>query len=412
MENKRVPKIRFAGFTGDWEQRELGEVVDVIDGDRGKNYPKNNDFTTEGHTLFLSANNITRDGFSFEITQFISKEKSDSMGNGRVSLNDIILTSRGTIGNIALYGERLNTVFKHVRINSGMLILRTYKETDSMYIVQYLKSPIGTRQINLISFGSAQPQITKKDVKSYKLSLPQIKEQEKIGSFFRNIDETIALHQQELDTLKQTKQGLLEKVFSQEIRFTNENEENYPDWKKTALSEVLSIPKKEVDKDVSRNKLLTVKLHRKGVEGNQNTATLKIGSTNYYKRKAGQFIYGKQNFFNGAFDIIPDKYDGYLSSGDVPTLDIGNNKLSPLFLLYYVGRKSFYKRAEKYSSGTGSKRIHESTLLEIKIDLPKMEEQQKIGQFFKQLDDTIALHEQELETLKQTKKAFLQKMFV
>ena len=77
------PTIRFKGYTEDWEQRKLIDFVDVLDGDRGKNYPTSDDFDISGHTLFLNASNVTNDGFLFQDNQFITEEKSNSMGNGR-----------------------------------------------------------------------------------------------------------------------------------------------------------------------------------------------------------------------------------------------------------------------------------------------------------------------------------------
>ena len=134
--------------------------------------------------------------------------------------------------------------------------------------------------------------------------------------------------------------------------------------------------------------------------------------TNYYIRYAGDFIYGKQNFFNGAFGIIPDELDGYYSSIDIPSLSIDDNIVYPDYFLYYISREVFYRNTEKHASGTGSKRIHEDTLLGFELNLPSIQEQRKIGVFFKELSDTITLHQQKLEKLKQLKKAYLQQMFI
>lgn len=76
------PKIRFKGYEEDWEQRKLGDLVDVLDGDRGKNYPTSDDFDISGHTIFLNASNVTNNGFLFQDNQFITEEKSNNMGNG------------------------------------------------------------------------------------------------------------------------------------------------------------------------------------------------------------------------------------------------------------------------------------------------------------------------------------------
>ena len=209
----KIPELRFAGFADDWEERKLKDISEIIDGDRGKNYPSGDDFKNNGHTLFLSATNVTKQGFVFKKNQYITNLKSESLGNGKVKLNDIILTSRGSIGHIGFYDEKINEKIPQARINSGMLILRTDKFNIPNFIAQFLKSPLGIKQIKLISFGSAQPQLTKKDIKKFKIALPKIEEQQKIGSLLKQIDNTIALHQRKLDLLKEQKKGFLQKMF-------------------------------------------------------------------------------------------------------------------------------------------------------------------------------------------------------
>ncbi|MDV8932150.1 restriction endonuclease subunit S [Leuconostoc citreum] len=209
----KVPELRFSGFADDWEERKLEDAAEIIDGDRGKNYPSGDDFKNSGHTLFLSATNVTKQGFVFKENQYITKLKSELLGNGKVNLNDIILTSRGSIGHIGLYDERINENIPHARINSGMLILRTDKFNSPSFIAQFLKAPLGIKQIKLISFGSAQPQLTKKDIKKFKITLPKIEEQIKIGAFLKQLDHTITLHQRKLNLLKEQKKGFLQKMF-------------------------------------------------------------------------------------------------------------------------------------------------------------------------------------------------------
>ncbi|MFL2068466.1 MAG: restriction endonuclease subunit S [Leuconostoc mesenteroides] len=209
----KVPELRFSGFADDWEERKLKDISEIIDGDRGKNYPSGDDFKNNGHTLFLSATNVTKQGFVFKKNQYITNLKSESLGNGKVKLNDIILTSRGSIGHIGFYDEKINEKIPQARINSGMLILRTDKFNSPNFIAQFLKSSLGINQIKLISFGSAQPQLTKKDIKKFKIALPKIEEQQKIGSLLKQLDNTIALHQRKLDLLKEQKKGFLQKMF-------------------------------------------------------------------------------------------------------------------------------------------------------------------------------------------------------
>jgi len=149
--NEKTPAIRFKGFAGEWVEKRLDEFSDVLDGDRGHNYPNGDDLKSNGHTLFLSASNITKNGFKLNDKQFISLKKSLSMGNGKLEVDDIILTSRGSVGHVAWFNESIKEKVPFARINSGMLILRTRINIEPSVISQYLKSPIGQKKIDLIS---------------------------------------------------------------------------------------------------------------------------------------------------------------------------------------------------------------------------------------------------------------------
>ena len=211
---KHIPEIRFKDFTDAWEQRKLEDLVDVLDGDRGKNYPKEFDFDVQGHTLFLNAANVTNEGFSFKNNQYITEEKSNSMGNGRLVEDDVIITSRGSLGHIAWYNQVIQCVMPHVRINSGMLILRKRVDISMSYLQQFLRSYKGQSQISFISFGSAQPQLTKKDVQKINIIYPaNLKEQIKIETYFSTLDNLITLNKRKLERLQEEKKGLLQKIY-------------------------------------------------------------------------------------------------------------------------------------------------------------------------------------------------------
>ena len=213
---QKVPEIRFSGFTGDWEQRKLIDLVDVLDGDRGKNYPTSDDFDISGHTLFLNASNVTNDGFLFQDNQFITEEKSNSMGNGKLEEDDIVVTSRGSLGHIAWYNADISSFVPYARINSGMLILRNKEEIETEYLYHFMKSSKGQSQISFISFGSAQPQLTKKGVEDLEVILPTRRdEQVQLGHYFSNLDHLITLHQRKCDELQELKKYMLQNMFPQ-----------------------------------------------------------------------------------------------------------------------------------------------------------------------------------------------------
>ena len=215
----KYPELRFKGFTDPWEQRKLITIADVLDGDRGKNYPAESDFTASGHTLFLNASNVTKDGFSFVDNQYISEEKSDSMGNGKLQEDDIVVTSRGSLGHIAWYNDDIMRFIRHARINSGMLILRKKMALDSSYLYQFMKSHKGQEQISFISFGSAQPQLTKAGVEKLNIDLPNdLEEQTQIGSFFSQFDTLITLHQRKSEQEKQKEKALMQLLLTGIVR--------------------------------------------------------------------------------------------------------------------------------------------------------------------------------------------------
>ena len=183
-------KKRLPGFSDEWEEKNLGDIVKVIDGDRGANYPSNDELFDTGYCLFLSAKNVTKEGFRFRECTFITKEKYNLLSKGKLIRNDVILTTRGTVGNIAFFDN--SVLFDHIRINSGMVILRNesnYLDTTYLYII--LKSAIVQNQIDRIVFGSAQPQLTVKGINLFNIPFPPFSEQKAIAQFLTDMDAEI-----------------------------------------------------------------------------------------------------------------------------------------------------------------------------------------------------------------------------
>ena len=175
----------------DYEVKELGDIeIEVIDGDRGKNYPHQNELFEEGECVFLSANNVTSSGFKFDTVVYITAEKDRILRNGKLQRNDIVITTRGTVGNVALYDGTVP--FDNVRINSGMLIVRCKEGVDSRYLYDVLRSEAFLRQIKQIQTGTAQPQLPKSHFLKMTINLPAVRIQKKIASIIGDIDDKIA----------------------------------------------------------------------------------------------------------------------------------------------------------------------------------------------------------------------------
>ncbi len=180
------------------------------------------------------------------------------------------------------------------------------------------------------------------------------------------------------------------------------------EWKKVQLEDVLTESKIPVEND-DIHKRLTVKLHLGGIYKREVRATDKTGSTKYYTRKSGQFVYGKQNLHNGALGIIPDHLDEFQSSQDIPAFDISEN-VNKKWLYYYFSRENFYNNLEKISTGTGSKRIQPKELLKLNIYLPSIQEQQKIAAILSSVEEAIDKTEQIIEQTTKVKKGLMQQL--
>jgi type I restriction enzyme S subunit len=157
-----------------WRMGSLSDLVDVIDGDRGSNYPSIEEMNTSGFCLFLNAGNVTKIGFDFSETKFITKEKDNELRKGKLKRNDIVLTSRGTVGNVAFFSEAIT--FNDIRINSGMVIMRAKEFSEAaIFIYSMLRNSEIKKSIENYLSGSAQPQLPIKDLIKIPIFVPEKK---------------------------------------------------------------------------------------------------------------------------------------------------------------------------------------------------------------------------------------------
>lgn len=187
----------------------LGDLVDFIDGDRGKNYPTFDEFTSTGYCLFLNASNVTSTGFNFDNCMFVSEEKDILMNKGHLSPYDIVLTSRGTLGNVALYDKHIK--YENVRINSGMLIIRPKtKRLSPYFIYALLKSSYMKAAIERFKSGSAQPQLPIKDLQKITFEIPESDTVlVALDRQFLAVEESISINNNEIGNLKELSNVLL-----------------------------------------------------------------------------------------------------------------------------------------------------------------------------------------------------------
>ena len=412
-----VPKLRFKEFCGEWEDKRLGEIFKFMP---TNSFSRNDLNYIEGdiynihygdiHMIYPTITDAQKETFPY-----IKREKKlDVCSELLCEDGDVLLADASEdYDDIGKAIEIINVGDKKIVSGLHTIFMRDYKKIYANKFRGFMMNSNSVRkQIKVLAAGAKVLGISKSNIAKVKMPLPSLPEQTKIADFLSTVDDKIQNQQDKIIHLENIKKGFMQRIFSRKIRFKDDEGEEFSEWEEKKLHEFMIIPDKEKIDIIDNNKLLSVRLHLEGVEKNKNTSSLKLGSTIYYKRKSGQFIYGKQNFFNGAFGIIPKDLDGFLSSGDVPSLDIKKEKIIPQYLMYYMGRKCFYKAQEKLSAGTGSKRIHENTLLNIIIKTPCLKEQQKIADFLSSFDEKISIEKETLEHLKELKKGLLQQMFV
>lgn len=189
----------------------MTDVCYIIDGDRGKNYPTANDFYEDEHCLFLNAKNVTSNGFSFDSCMFITKEKDQSLRKGKLKRGDVVLTTRGTLGNLAYYTD--DVPYENIRINSGMVILRMHKSTvNEVFFIEQFKMLLDDIKAKIAS-GSAQPQLPISTMNKIVMIIPEISEQNQFADFVAQVDKSKLAIQQSLDELETLKKSLMQQYF-------------------------------------------------------------------------------------------------------------------------------------------------------------------------------------------------------
>lgn len=212
-------KSRFVEMFGDpivnslnIKEKPMTEVCEIIDGDRGKNYPTADEFLDEGYCLFLNAKNVTSSGFNFDTCMFITKEKDEALRKGKLSRGDVVLTTRGTLGNLAFFTEEVP--YEHIRINSGMVILRMKPDVvDEIYFIEQFKMMLIDIKTKIAS-GSAQPQLPISTMNKISVLIPEIEKQRQFADFAKQVDKSKLAVQKSLEQLEILKKSLMQAYFS------------------------------------------------------------------------------------------------------------------------------------------------------------------------------------------------------
>lgn len=389
-EERKAPVLRFKGFTDDWEQRKLGTAIKIIK-DKNKNQHSYRAFSISNIKGFIAQDEQFGKDNTYSKTD---KSTNYIVKPGMFAYNP----ARINVGSIAYQNQT-----EPVLVSSLYEIFQTNSKIDDSFLMNWFKTSLFNRQIKRLEEGGVRQYFFIDKMKETEIKLPSISEQNQISKLLQLVNKNLDLQQQKNADIINLKKAILDKIFSNS---------NIQKWRDIRLNKVLSIPVDEPKEVTNIDDIISVKLNTQGISKIPNRSTLKLGSTKYYVRHGGQFIFGKQNFFNGSMAIIPSEYDGKVSSKDVPSLNINKDIVMPYFLWLYLSRPSFYKKTERWATGTGSKRLHIKDLLSLKIYIPNKNEQLRICKLMRSLDTQILKSQKHLKELQSIKKFLLQNMFI
>ena len=421
--SKKSPQLRFEGFTDAWEERKLSDLF--IKGGSGGTPKSTNKAFYDGDIPFLGISDITKsNGFINNTEKHISSDGLNSSAAWIVSKGAISLAMYASVGKLAILN--IDAATSQAFYN---MIFDDYDLRDLVY--QRLNKANELSEWNKLISTGTQSNLNADKVKNFQMYLSKNHDEIKlISTFFKQIDNTIALHQRKLDLLKEQKKGYLQKMFPKngakvpELRFAGFAE----DWEERKLIDV----KDNEDRysytggpfgsdlkssDYTEIGVRIIQLQNIGDGKFVNdykiyTSEEKARSLNSNLIYPGEIIIAKMADPLARATILPKIEPKYLMASDGIRLKINTDYFDNYYILTLINSDVFRKEALNNSTGTTRKRIGLVTLGNLPMMIPSFEEQQKIGSFFKQLDDTIALHQRKLDLLKEQKKGFLQKMFV
>ena len=386
-----VPHLRFPEFHGEWEEHGLSEYLDFKNGlnPDSKRFGKGIKFISVMDIL----NNpvITYDCIRASVQATDAEMSSFSVENGDILFQRSSETLED-VGRANVYIDDKVAVF-------GDFVIRGKKKANynPLFFRYLLSSPYARKRIIPMGAGAQHFNIGQEGLSKVLLNFPSIEEQTKIASLLHLLDERIATQSKLIEKLESLIKGIVDCTILRKE-------------KNAIVGDVCSISE-QIRAEANIDDIITVRLHGNGV-CKSSAENLQLGATQYYRRRAGQLIYGKQNFHNGAIGIVPISLDNGITSKDIPSFDIDEMKCNSVYLLAQLQSPQYYKPAEALTTGTGSKRLKEETFLKMPIVLPNKSEQDNISVLIHRASMNLDHAKRLLELLSIQKQFLLRQMFI
>ena len=424
MKNK--PRIRFKGFTEDWEQCKLGDNNTFFtDGNYGNDYPTANEMSDPVNGIpFLRGSNLDNGTIKLVDVNYITKQKHNLLTSGHTKFDDIIIAVRGSLGNCGYVAKQ----FIDININSQLAIIRTDKnELSGLFLIEYLLSSLGKKEINRNITGTALKQLPINSLKMINIKYPSIYEQEKISILLSKLNASITLHQRKLEKLKLAKKALLQKLFPKngsqfpEIRFKGFTDA----WEQCEFSDIFAEIKSGLSRMLSNDDIGLPVVRANNINDGQLNLVDDIkywykndpqgANTNNYLIEQGDILI---NFINSEAKMGTAAYVTRKPERDtIYTTNILRCKVNDEYNPYFIYSLTFLNSYKNYIASITKPAVNQASFTTVDFKkystkIPIVKEQKQIADLIETFNKLITLHQRKLDKLQEVKKGLLQKMFV
>ena len=404
----KCPEIRFKNDDGNnypnWEDKKLDNVFKFY---KGKGISKI-ELSEEGIPCIIYGELYTKYREVIGVVKSKTNIKKELLFMSEIG--DILIPSSGeTQKDIATASTVME---KNVALGGDINILRSKETINSSYVSYYLKH-IKNIEISKLSQGNSVVHLYSKQLSNLKIEIPSLEEQQKIGDFFMLLDKRIEQQEQKIALLKDYKKAMMQKIFSQKIRFKDQNRNDYPDWEEKKLGEIIYRNSKK-NKDQKYTLIQSISNKYGFVNQEDYFEDRRVGSldvSNYYVIDKGCFAYNPSRIDVGSLAYKNDNDISIISPLYVSFK--GNAKyINDKFLLGWLFSHKFVGKLGRLFEGSVRNTLSYDSLITISIDIPSLSEQEKIASFLTRIDFNIENQEAILNNLKEQKQGLLRKMFI
>ena len=405
-----TPKLRFKEFDGDWANFNLGDISDIKTGPFGSTLHQK-DYVEIG-TPIITVEHLGEVGLTSQNLPLVSDEDKVRLKSYMLDEGDLAFSRVGSVDRCAIITDKE----KGWLFSGRILRVRPNKKlVHSKNLMYALKTEDAKYRIRSVAVGQTMPSLNTEILKNFSINLSNsVEEQTKIASFLSNVDEKISQLTQKHELLSQYKQGMMQKLFSQQIRFKADDGSEFGEWEEIKLTDFLKFTPRPIEKPNTNYHALGVRSHFKGLFNKFDSEPNKISMDTLYRVKRNDVVVNITFAWEGAMAIAEKEHDEGLVSHRFPTYLCDDSKINLHFFKYRFIQKDFLSALQLCSpGGAGRNRVlNKSAFLEISFSKPTLEEQTKIANFLSSIDQKIEVVAQQIEQAKTWKKGLLQQMFV